>query len=154
MTNPKSTAEIAGHPLHPMVVPFPIAFLVGTLVTDIVYRSTSDAFWARGSYWLLIAALCMATLAAVLGLADFLSERAIRRRSAAWYHMFGNVVAVVLSLGNLWLRIRDGIEAGATNGLWLSAVVVLLLLFNGWKGWELVYLHHVAVSDESLTPDQ
>ena len=154
MPNPKSTAEIAGHPLHPMVVPFPIAFLVGTLATDIVYRSTSDAFWARGSYWLLIAALCMAALAAILGFTDFLSERAIRRRSAAWYHMFGNVVAVGLSLVNLWFRIRDGVEVGATSGLWLSAIVVLLLLFNGWKGWELVYLHHVAVSDESVMPGE
>src|ERR1051325_3307161 len=154
MTNPKSTAELAGHPLHPMVVPFPIAFLVGTLVTDIVYRGTGDAFWARGSYWLLIAALAMAALAAVLGFTDFLSERAIRRQSAAWYHMVGNVAAVVLSLINLRWRIRDGVEAGASNGLWLSAVVVLLLLFNGWKGWELVYLHHVAVSDESIQPGE
>src|SRR5262249_45565237 len=109
-----------------------------------------DEFWARGSYYLLIAALVMAALAAVLGFTDFLGERLIRRQRAAWYHMLGNVTAVVLSLINLWLRVRDGVAAGAESGMWLSLVVTLLLLFNGWKGWELVYLHHVAVSDDTM----
>jgi uncharacterized membrane protein len=44
-----SRAAIGGHPLHPMVVPFPIAFLVGTLVVDIVFSATSDPFWARAA---------------------------------------------------------------------------------------------------------
>lgn len=156
MNNPKSAAAIAGHPLHPMIVPFPIAFLVGTLVADIVFAATSDAFWARGAFWLLVAAIVMAALAAVVGLTDFLSERLIRRERAAWYHMIGNVIAVLLSLYNLAIRIRDGAAAGSAGGLWISLVVTLLLLFNGWKGWELVYLHHVAVSDEdpSLLPGE
>ncbi len=151
MANPKSSAEIAGHPLHPMIIPFPIAFLVGTLATDIVFAVTSDAFWARASFWLLVAALVMAALAAVAGFTDFLGERRIRQQRAAWYHMIGNVTAVVLSLINLWLRFRDGVVGGAVEGIWLSLAVTLLLLFNGWKGWELVYLHHVAVSDETET---
>ena len=84
MANPKSTVQIAGHPLHPMLVPFPIAFLVGTLVSDIVYRATADEFWATASYWLLVAALVMAALAALAGLTDFLSEPRIRAISGAW----------------------------------------------------------------------
>ena len=36
-SNPRSTVQVAGHPIHPMLIPFPIAFFVGTLVTDIVY---------------------------------------------------------------------------------------------------------------------
>src|SRR5689334_15869691 len=94
MTNPKSSAQIAGHPIHPMLVPFPIAFLVGTLVSDIVFTITSDAFWATASYWLLVGALVMAALAAVAGLIDFLGESRIRAVPAAWHHMIGNVTAV------------------------------------------------------------
>ena len=147
MTNPRSTVRILGHPIHPMLVPFPIAFLVGTLVSDIVYRSTGDEFWAAGAYWLLAAALVMAALAAVVGLTDFLGERRIRVLPTAWYHMIGNVAAVVLSLVNFWLRYQSGIAAYPT-ALWISLVVVLLLLFNGWMGWELVYKHRVGISDD------
>jgi uncharacterized membrane protein len=146
MTNPKSTAQIAGHPLHPMLIPFPIAFLVGTLVTDLAFQGTLDAFWSRASFWLLAAGIAMAALAAIAGFADFLSEPRIRALSASWYHMIGNVTAVVLSLINFWLRYRDGDSAYPTV-LWISVVVVLLLLFNGWKGWELIYRHRVGVSD-------
>ena len=148
MANPKSTAQIAGHPLHPMLVPFPIAFLVGTLVTDLVYAATADAFWATASYWLLVAALVMAALAAVMGFIDFFGDSRIRAGSTAWLHMGGNLVAVLLSLVNFWLRLGSP-TAGHAVGLWISLVVVLLLLFNGWMGWELVYKHRVGVSDEA-----
>ena len=40
--NPKSTANIAGHPIHPMLIPFPIAFLVSAFVTDLVYWATGE----------------------------------------------------------------------------------------------------------------
>jgi uncharacterized membrane protein len=148
MSNPKSTAAIAGHPLHPMVVPFPIAFLVGAFVTDLAYSATSDPFWARASFWLIGAALVMAALAAVLGLTDFLSSQRIREMRASWLHMVGNVIAVVLSLGNWWMRYAGGEASFYPTGLWLSLAVVLLLLFNGWQGWEMVYREHVGVSDE------
>lgn len=148
MSNPRSTAQIAGHPLHPMLVPFPIAFFVGTLVSDIAYSATGDVFWANGSFWLLAAALVMAALAAVMGLIDFMGDARIREGRTAWYHMIGNVTAVVLSLINFWLRLGDA-TAGYPAGLWLSVIVVLLLLFNGWMGWELVYRHRVGVSDET-----
>jgi uncharacterized membrane protein len=148
MPNPKSTAQIAGHPLHPMIIPFPVAFLVGALATDIAYSQTANPFWADASYWLLAAAIVMAALAAVLGFTDFFGERRIRQVRAAWLHMIGNLIAVVLSIINFWMRYQNGDTNFYPTGLWLSLVVVLLLLFNGWQGWEMVYRHHVGVSDE------
>jgi uncharacterized membrane protein len=149
MSNPKSTAQIAGHPLHPMVIPFPIAFLVGTLVSDIVYSSSRDVFWATASFWLLAAALVMAAVAAVLGFIDFFGDERIRSTTTARYHMAGNLVAVVLSLVNFLLRMGGDHTNGYPLGLWISVVVVLLLLFNGWMGWELVYKHRVGIADQS-----
>jgi len=147
MANPRSTVQIFGHPIHPVLIPFPIAFLIGTLASDIVYRGTGDDFWALGAYWLLAAAIVMAAFAAVAGLIDFLGEPRIRALSAAWYHLLGNVTAVVLSLINFWLRYRDGIAAYPTV-LWISLAVVVLLLFNGWMGWELVYKYRVGIADD------
>jgi len=72
MPNPKSTAQILGHPLHPMLVAFPIAFFVGTFVSDLVYLVRGDVFWARVSFWLLAAGLAMGALAALAGFTDFL----------------------------------------------------------------------------------
>ena len=57
--NPRSTACIAGHPLHPMVIPFPIASFVGALVTDIAFARSGNAFWAEASQWLLGAGVVM-----------------------------------------------------------------------------------------------
>src|ERR687890_2408651 len=94
--NPKSTAEIAGHPIHPMLIPFPIAFLVATFVSDLIFWRTGNAAWSTASLYLLGAALIMAALAALAGLTDFLGDERIRGLSAAWHHMIGNVLAVLL----------------------------------------------------------
>ena len=60
-----STVAIASHPLHPLLVTFPIAFLVAAAGTDIGYWLTSDPFWARASVWLIGAGFA-AGLAAAL----------------------------------------------------------------------------------------
>ena len=146
-SNPHSTARIAGHPIHPMLIPFPIAFFVGTLTTDIVYSQNGQAFWATMGQWLLVAGLAMAALAAVAGLTDFLGDRRIRQLNAAWHHMVGNVTVVVIELVNLWQRLDKGSDFVVPTGLILSAAVTALLLYNGWRGWEMVYRHHVGVSD-------
>jgi uncharacterized membrane protein len=147
--NPRSTARIAGHPIHPMLVPFPIAFFVGALVTDLIHRSSGDPFWARGSEVLLIGGLIMAALAAVAGLADVLGDRLVRQIHLVWWHMAGNVIAVLLELWNLILRLSRGAENAGDLGLTLSVVVVLILLVTGWLGWEMVYRRHVGISDEA-----
>jgi uncharacterized membrane protein len=146
--NPKSTAQVAGHPIHPMLIPFPIAFLVATFVSDLAYWWTGEPGWSAASTWLLGAALVMAALAAVAGLIDFLGDAAIRRITAAWHHMIGNVVAVLLSLWNWYRRMQGGEEAVLPLGLVISLVVVCILLYTGWRGWEMVYRHRVAVADE------
>jgi len=72
MANPRSTASIAGHPIHPMLVPFPIAFFVSAFVADLIVWQTGSQAWATASVWLLGAGLVMAALAATMGLIDVL----------------------------------------------------------------------------------
>jgi uncharacterized membrane protein len=146
--DPQSTAQIAGHPLHPMLIPFPVAFLVATLVCDVLFWDTGNTAWSTASLYLLGAALVMAALAALAGLTDFLGDQRIRDLSAAWHHMLGNVVVVLLSLWNWYRRYEAGDIAVLPTGLVISLVVVLLLLYTGWRGWEMVYRHRVAVSDQ------
>lgn len=142
---PRSTASIAGHPIHPMLVPFPIGFLVGALLTDIAYLKSGWAMWAYASSWLIGAGIVAALLAAIFGFIDFFGERRIRQLKPAWYHMIGNLTAVVLSIVNFIVHMRDGAMAVEGLGITLSAIVALLLVFNGWMGGHLVYRHGVAV---------
>ena len=148
MPNPRSTASIAGHPIHPMLIPFPIAFFVAVFVLDLVFWQTRNEYWASVSLWLLGAGLVMAALAAVVGLIDVLGERRIRQLHAVWWHAGGNVLMVLIQLYNWYLRYSEGAATIVPTGLLLSLVVVGILLFTGWKGWQMVYLHHVGVSDE------
>jgi uncharacterized membrane protein len=147
-SNPHSTAQIAGHPIHPMLIPFPVAFLVATFVCDLIFWKTGNSAWSTASLYLLGAALIMAALAALAGLTDFLNDARIRDLSAAWHHMIGNVVAVLLSLWNWYRRYEEGDAAVLPSGLLISLLVVLILLYTGWRGWEMVYKHRVAVSDQ------
>ena len=149
-TNPNSTASIAGHPLHPMLIPFPVVFLVTAFGTDLLFWSTRYEIWATVSLWLLGAGIIMALVAALFGFTDFFGDARIRAISDAWQHMIGNLIAVVLALINWYIRYRSGAAAGVFPwGIGISLITVLLLLFNGWKGWEMVYRHHVGVSDNA-----
>jgi uncharacterized membrane protein len=151
--NPHSTAEVGGHPLHPMIVPFPIAFFISALVTDIIYLSTGRAGFADASVWLIGAGIAAAALAAVLGLTDFLGDRMIRGLNVAGMHLVGNVAAVLLEIVNVWLRAARGAEVAiAPTGVILSAVVTAILVGTGWLGGEMVYRRHVGVSDGAEAP--
>src|SRR4051812_45612877 len=79
--NPKSTASIAGHPIHPMLIPFPIAFFVGTFICDLVFWNNGNQSWFDATLWLLGAGLIMAALAAGAGLTDVLGDIRIRTLS-------------------------------------------------------------------------
>src|SRR5262249_15939418 len=92
--------------------------------------------------------IVMSVPTAVLGLVDFLGEPAIRAIKQAWYHLIGNVLLTLVSIVDWYLRYQEGAQAGSRDYLWLALVGVLLLLFNGWVGWEMVYRRHVGVSDD------
>jgi uncharacterized membrane protein len=141
----RSTASVAGHPIHPMLVPFPIVCFVGTLVTDIAYWATANVMWADFSAWLLTVGLIMGVLAAIAGLIDFLGNRLIRTQAPAWPHLLGNLMVLVLSTFNLLIHSRDAWTSVVPLGLIVSAVVVLILPVTGWLGWALVYRHRVGV---------
>jgi uncharacterized membrane protein len=146
--NPKSTVSVGGHPIHPMLIPFPIAFFIATFAVDLAFWATGDQGWVTASLWLLGAGLVMAALAALAGLGDLLGDDRIRQLRTVWYHAAGNVIVVVIELYNWFMRYSSGADAVLPTGLILSLVVVLILAFTGWKGWEMVYIHHVGVSED------
>ncbi len=144
-----STVAIAGHPLHPLIVTFPIAFLTGAFATDLGYWLSKDFFWARASLWLIGAGFIAGLIAALTGMLDFLKIDRVKKHSAGWIHMLGNVAALLLTLVNWWLR-WDNVEGAVLPaGIIISLVVASLLGVTGWYGAELIYRHKVAVIGNS-----
>lgn len=141
-----SKASIAGHPIHPMLIPFPIALLSLVPVTDIVFAATASPFWATVSYYGLWAGLISAGLAAAVGLIDFFGVPRVRAVRAGWAHMLINVAVMALAVVNLLLRLGDTSELILPAGLMLSLVVLGLLIASGWFGGELVYRHKIGIS--------
>jgi uncharacterized membrane protein len=143
--NLRSTARIARHPIHPMLVPVPIACFVGALLTDITYYATAEMMWADLSAWLLVVGFIIGVLAAIAGLIDFLSNRHIREQMPAWPHMLGNLAVLVSSFFNVLIHTRDAWTSVVPTGLILSILTVLILPVTGWLGWSMVYRHGVGV---------
>ena len=142
----RSTAQIAGHPIHPMLVPIPIACFVGALLTDIAYVASAEIMWANFSSWLLLVGVIFGVIAAIAGLIDFLGNRLVRALPPAWPHLIGNAVVLILAIVNLMIHMRDGWTSVWPGGLALSAITVLILSVTGWLGWAMVYRRGVGVA--------
>lgn len=145
-----STATIAKHPIHPMLIPIPITSLLGALATDIAFWWTDDAFWARAALWLTGIGVLSGLVAAIPGLIDFVTIRRVREHSIAWGHMIGNVAVMILAATSWFLRLGDAAAAVIPWGLTISLINALILTVTGWLGGELSYRHRVGVMrDES-----
>jgi uncharacterized membrane protein len=147
--HPRSTARLFGHPIHPMLVPFPITCFIGAFVTDIVYSRTANLMWQYFSIWLISAGLLIGALAALAGLIDYFGSRRVRTIRAATAHMLLNIAVWLLSLLNAFVHSRDGWTAVVPQGLILSGIVVLLLAISGWLGGTLSYRYGVGVETRS-----
>jgi len=141
-----TTARIARHPIHPMLVPIPIVCFIGALVTDIIYAVSAEMMWANFSAWFLVVGVTFGVLAAIAGLTDFLGNRLIRAQAPAWPHMIGNLVVLILAFFNNLIHTRDAWTSVMPVGLILSIVTVLILPITGWLGWSMVYRHGVGVA--------
>ncbi|MGP0173562.1 DUF2231 domain-containing protein [Pseudomonas sp. NCHU5208] len=140
-----SRAAIAGHPLHPMMIHFPVAALLGLVASDMAYLWLGDPFWARASLWLAGVGAFGGWVASLAGLVDLLSVTSIRRKVTAWCHAI--IAVMMLSLASLnWLLRYAGPEQGMERwGLYLSLLTATLIALAAYLGGRLVYEHGVGV---------
>lgn len=137
-------ASIAGHPIHPMLVPLAIGLWIFSLVCDLIHvgGSTNPA-WPTVAFYTMGGGIVGALLAAVFGVIDLLSLPPGPRRTAL-IHMTMNLVIVVLYVVNFWMRADAPQSPG--NLVWLSLISVGLLVISGWLGGKLVYELGVGVN--------
>jgi len=144
-----SRASVLKHPIHPMLVPFPIGLWIFSLVSDIIYGlGWGGPIWNDMAFYTMAGGIVGGLAAAVPGLVDYWSMSDPEPKKIAKMHMILNVTIVGIFIVNLWLRTT--LAPDARLPLILSFLGVILLGLSGWLGGELVYVHGVAV--ESSPP--
>ena len=142
-----SAATIAKHPLHPMLVVFPIGLWIFSLISDFVFLLGGDALWNDVACYTMAGGLIGAVLAAVPGFFDMFSISDKKVGKIAWNHMILNLIAVVIFAIDFYLRL--GNRPGAIFPIFMSVAGVLFIAVSGWLGGEMVYIHGMGVQQRS-----
>ena len=146
----RTPASIYKHPIHPMLVVFPIGLWMFSLACDLVRLSGASAeTWSTVAFIAMVGGLIGALFAAVPGAIDLLYYKggAPPVKTIALTHMAINLTAVVLYAINVWLRVRgpSPMDAGMSAPVLLSIVGVALIAVSGWLGGQMVHVYGVGV---------
>lgn len=134
----ESRAKLLGHPIHPMLIVFPLGLLATAVAFDIVGLSKGDSSWFGISFWMIAAGIIGGLLAAVFGLVDWWAiPSGTRAKAIGLWHGAGNVLVVLLFIVSWFLRRPDPANPG-TTAFALSFIAVALALVAGWLGGDLV----------------
>ena len=138
-------ATFMGHPIHPVLIPFPIAFFVGAFICDIISGFHTNPFWSTMSVSLIGFGIIGALLAAVFGFADYLTApMSADAKRTATTHMLLNLVTVVIFVGAFLLRYD---KPPSTAGYLLTVIGVIVLGVAGSLGGHLAYHFKVGVDE-------
>ena len=141
--------RLLGHPIHPMLIVFPLGLLGTSLLFDILHLATGGEHWALVSYYMIAAGILSGLLAAPFGLIDWLGlPGGTRAKRIGLLHGGGNAVVLLLFTLSWFLR-RDLPTAPGGVEIGLSVVAVLLALVSGWLGGELVNRLGVGVDEDA-----
>jgi uncharacterized membrane protein len=159
-----SKARIAGHPIHPMIVGFPIAFYTATVATLLAYVGTHEAFWYRVAMIANIAGIVTALVAVIPGAIDlFALPAGSRARATGLKHAGFNLIATGLFVVTAMLLYRSWTHRMMVNGEYLfeatiplamSVVAWVSMVIAGSLGWTLVQTHHVGVKPAFIRADR
>ena len=147
-----SPASIGGHPVHPMLIPFPIGLWAFSLVADVIYLWRGNPVWRNYiAFYTLLGGIIGAVAAAVPGFIDWLSIKDRNVVKIANWHARLNVIALLIFTASFYLRTMRGsalVSEGYTIPIALSVLGVILISISGYLGGEMVFRHGVAVDEQ------
>ena len=134
----ESRAKLLGHPIHQMLIVFPLGLLSMAVVFDLLALGLRQGYWSEVAYWMMIAGVVTGLLAAPFGLIDWTGIPAgTRAKRIGAVHGIGNVLVVLLFAASWWMR-TGAPAAPSVLALALSFSGGAIALFTGWLGGELV----------------
>jgi uncharacterized membrane protein len=135
----ESKVKLLGHPVHPILIVFPLGLLIMALIFDVIYFATDNTAFATAAYWDIAAGSVGGLLAAVFGLIDWLNiPSGTRAKSVGMWHGIGNVVVVALFTLSWWLRYRNATHTPSTTAFILALLGIGIGAIAGWLGGEMV----------------
>ena len=142
----ESKVKLFGHPVHPMLIVFPLGLFATAVIFDVLYLTAANPVFPTVSFYLITAGVIGGLLAAIFGFIDWLAlPRNSRARFIGGWHGIGNFVIVVLFAISWLLRLNNPNFVPDSLALILSFAGVGLALITGWIGGELVYRLGVGV---------
>src|SRR5687767_8590225 len=142
----ESRIKLFGHPVHPMLIVFPLGLLATAVIFDILYLIFGNRLLPTASYYMIAAGILGGLLAAIFGFVDWLAlPNNSRAKNIGLWHGLGNVTIVGLFAVSWFLRGNNVDFVPDGTALILSFAGVALALVTGWIGGELVYRLGVGV---------
>jgi uncharacterized membrane protein len=143
----ESRAKLFGHPIHQMLIVFPLGLLATSFIFDIVFLATGNGRFADISFWMIASGIIGGLAAAVFGLIDWLAiPKGTRAKRIGAFHGLGNV-AVVGLFAVSWLMRYDLPFRPETGAIVIAGLAVALATVTGWLGGELVDRLSVGIDD-------
>src|SRR5688500_14215147 len=143
----ESRAKLFGHPIHQMLIVFPLGLLATALAFDAIQLVTANGFWSVIAYWMIAAGIVTGLLAAPFGLIDWLAiPSGTRAKRVGAIHGGGNVVVLFLYLTSWLMRTGDP-STPEVPALVLAFAGGAMAMVTGWLGGELVDRLAVGVDD-------
>jgi uncharacterized membrane protein len=148
----KSTANVVEHPIHPMLIPYPFAFLSGALGFRLAAAARGNDSFDQTANHLRAAGIASAVVAAIPGIVDYFTVvPAGAARQKATVHALSNSGALACFAAAA-IASRGGDEA-RRRVLGLESVGTMLLSVGGWLGGSLSYHHHIGVVEGTATEE-
>lgn len=143
----ESRVKLAGHPLHQMLVAFPLGLLATAVVFDVLFLVTDNVLWTQAAYYMIGAGLITGVAAAVPGLLDWLAiPRGTRAKRIGLIHGVGNVVVIALFALSWYMRVENP-GAPPTGAVVAGLIGAGITVLTAWLGGELVNRLGVGVDD-------
>jgi uncharacterized membrane protein len=144
----ESRTKVFGHPIHPMLVVFPMGLFISAVIFDLLYFWGGNTALASVAFWNIGVGIIGGLLAAVFGTIDWFAIPAgTRAKRLGLLHGVGNVVVVLMFAASWWLRSTLPDFTPSTAATALAVVAVMLVAVTGWLGGELVDRLGVGVDD-------
>jgi uncharacterized membrane protein len=146
----ESRVKLFGHPVHPMLIVYPLGLLSAAVIFDVLYLATKNADFATFSFWAIAAGLVGGLAAAIFGLIDWIAiPKGTRAKRIGAFHGGGNVIVLLLFAVSFLTRLDSAAYLPSTLPFILALLGAATALVTAWLGGELVYRLRVAVDDDA-----